>query len=101
MISIQANSGDITELLQWLAAFDFVVLDDIGRETYTDKRKENVFRIIDTLMNYKVVTAFTANPEMIVKLKTIPELNAALDRLKDMCPIKFEFRGESYRGKNV
>lgn len=95
------NSGDITELLEWLTAFDFVVLDDIGRETYTDKRKENVFRIIDTLMNYKVVTAFTANPEMIVKLKTIPELNAALDRLKDMCPVKFEFRGESYRGKNI
>lgn len=95
------HSGDITELLQWLTAFDFVVLDDIGRETYTDKRKENVFRIIDTLMNYRVVTAFTANPEMIIKLKSIPELNAALDRLKEMCPIKFEFRGESYRGRGV
>ena len=94
-----SNSGDITSLLKWLTEFDFVVLDDIGRETYTDKRKENVFRIIDTLMNYKVVTCFTANPEMIVKLKTIPELNAALDRLKDMCPIKFEFRGTSFRGK--
>lgn len=95
------NSGDVTELLKWLVAFDFVVLDDIGRESYTDKRKENVFRIIDTLMNYKVVTAFTANPNMIAKLKAIPELEAALDRLKEMCPERFEFKGESYRGKNI
>lgn len=92
--------GDITGLLDWLVTFDFVVLDDIGRETYTDKRKENVFRIIDTLLNYKVVTAFTANPNMIVKLKSIPELEAALDRLKDMCPIKFEFKCNSYRGRS-
>lgn len=93
------NSGNITELLQWLIEFDFVCLDDIGRETYTDKRKEIAFQIVDTLLNYKVVTAFTANPEMIEKLKQIPEMNAALDRLKEMCPIKYEFRGMSLRGK--
>ena len=56
-----------------------MVLDDIGRETYTDKQKENVFRIIDTLMNYKIVTAFAANLEMIIKFKAIPELNAAFN----------------------
>lgn len=92
------NSGDITPLLKWLTAYDFVVLDDIGRETYTDKRKETSFRIIDALLNYQVVTAFTANPEMIEKLKNIPEWEAAIDRLKDMCPLKFEFRGKSLRG---
>lgn len=93
------NAGDITHLLHWLTEFDFVCLDDIGRETYTDKRKEIAFQIIDRLLNYKVVTAFTANPEMIEKLKQIPEMNAALDRLKEMCPLRFEFRGESMRGK--
>ena len=41
------NSGDITGLLMWLIKFDFIVLDDIGREAYTDKRQEIVFRIID------------------------------------------------------
>lgn len=94
-----ANAGNITDLLKWLSEFDFVCLDDIGRETYTDKRKEIGFQIIDTLLNYRVTTAFTANPEMIEKLKQIPEMWAALDRLKEMCPIKFEFRGESMRGK--
>lgn len=91
------NNGDISPLLCWLCEFDFVVLDDIGRETYTDKRKETAFRIIDTLLNNKVVTAFTANPEMISKLKSIPELNAALDRLVSMCNLKFEFKGKSLR----
>lgn len=91
------NNGDISSLLNWLCEFDFVVLDDIGRETYTDKRKEIVFRIIDELINHKVVTAFTANPEMISKLKTIPELNAALDRLRGACKLKFTFKGDSLR----
>lgn len=92
------HAGDVTPILLWLVSFDFVVLDDIARETLTDKRKEMIFRIIDSLLNYQVVTAFTANPEMLQKLKTVPELNACLDRLKEMCPIRFEFKGASLRG---
>lgn len=94
-----AHHGDINGLLQWLKEFDFVCLDDIGRESYTDRRKELAFRIIDTLLNYKVVTAFTANPEMLGRLTQIPEWQATIDRLKDLCRIRVEFRGESFRGK--
>lgn len=93
------HAGNITPLLNWLTTYDFVVLDDIGRETYSDKRKELVFRIVDTLLNNKVVTAFSANPECIIKLKSILELNAVIDRLKDMCRVSFEFKGESLRGR--
>ena len=95
------NAGDITPLVNWLVSFDFVVLDDLGRETYTDKRKETAFRIIDALLNYKVVTAFTANPEMLTKLKVIPEWNATLDRLKEVCKYHFEFKGDSLRGVEI
>ena len=95
------NAGDITPLINWLVSFDFVVLDDLGRETYTDKRKETAFRIIDALLNYKVVTAFTANPEMLTKLKVIPEWNATLDRLKEVCKYHFEFKGDSLRGVEI
>lgn len=95
------NSGNITPLLNWLASFDFVVLDDIGREAYTDKRKEVAFRIIDTLLNYKVVMAFTANPDMLTKLTKISEWRATLDRLKDTCEFKLEFRGPSLRGHKL
>ena len=94
------HAGDITPLLNWLCEFDFIVLDDIGRETYTDKRKETAFRIIDTLLNHKKVVAITANPEMLEKLKKIPENSATLDRLKEMCKLKFEFKGKSLRGLN-
>lgn len=42
------NNGEIYPLLMWLVKFDFVVIDDIGRENYTDRRKEIAFRIVDT-----------------------------------------------------
>lgn len=92
------NHGDITYELGNLCKYQLIVLDDIGRESYTDKRKETVFRIIDTLLNYNIPVIFTANPEMITKLKKIPELAAALDRLKEICKLKITFKGKSYRG---
>ena len=48
-------------------------------------------------MNYKKAVAFTANPEMIVRLKKMREWGAILDRLKYLCPTKIEFNGESVR----
>lgn len=86
-----------SNLMYWLLQFDFVVLDDIGREKYTETRLEIAFKIIDKLLNNKIPVAFTANPEMIEKLKGIPDYNAILDRLNEMCEIKFTFKGESYR----
>ena len=93
------NAGNISTLLNWLVKFDFIVIDDIGRENYTDRRKEIAFRIVDTLLNYKKVVAFTANPDMIDKLKQIDEWGAILDRLKDICAMQIKFNGESLRGR--
>ena len=95
------NAGNIRPLLDWLVSFDFVVLDDIGRETYTDKRKETAFRIIDAILNHKVIMAYTANPEMLAKLNKIPEWAATMDRLREVCKYRFEFKGESLRGKTL
>lgn len=92
------NNGDISSLLQWLVKFDFIVIDDIGRENYTDRRKEIAYRIIDAILNYEVSVAFTANPEMIAKLKNIEDWGAMLDRLKDICATQIHFKGESLRG---
>lgn len=93
------HAGDITPLLNWLVSFDFVVLDDLGRENYTERRKEIAFRIIDKLLNYKIITAFTANPEMLQRLQKMPEWKAILDRLKDTCPILLQFKSNSMRGQ--
>lgn len=94
------NNGDIFPLLMWLVRFDFIVIDDIGRENYTDRRKEIAYRIIDAILNHEVAAAFTANPEMITRLKNIDDWAAMLDRLKDICGMQIHFKGESLRGRN-
>ena len=76
-----------------------IVIDDIGRENYTDRRKEIAFRIVDTILNYQVTAAFTANPESIARLSKIDEWGAVLDRLKDICAMQIKFNGESLRGR--
>lgn len=93
------HNGDIYPLLMWLVRFDFVVIDDIGRENYTDRRKEIAYRIIDTLLNYEVPAGFTANPEMLERLRKIEDWGAVLDRLKDICGLAINFKGESLRGR--
>ncbi len=93
------NNGDILPLLMWLVKFDFIVLDDIGRENYTDRRKEIAYRIIDMILNYEVPAALTANPEMIKRLKGIDDWGAMLDRFKDICAMQIVFKGESLRGR--
>ena len=93
------NAGDISNLLKWLIKFDFVVIDDIGRESYTKRRLEIAYRIVDELLNHKIPTAFTANPEMLLSLKQNKDWGATLDRLKDVCQFKFEFHGASQRGR--
>ena len=89
--------GSISPKLNWLLKYDFIVLDDIGRESITDKRKEILFQIIDSLYNEEKIIAFTANPEMLIKLKQDKELSAILDRIKSLCPHVFQFHGESLR----
>lgn len=92
------NAGNITPLLDDLCKCDFIVLDDIGRETYTDKRKEFAFMIIDRLMNYEKPVCFTANFETFAKLEQIEEWKAIMDRLKTMTNIEFVKSTKSLRG---
>lgn len=89
--------GSISAKLNWLLKYDFIVLDDIGRESITDKRKEILFQIVDSLYNEEKIIAFTANPEMLDKLKKDKELTAILDRIKSLCPHVLQFRGMSLR----
>lgn len=95
------SGTNVLELYRNIALFDYVVLDDIGREKYTEKRLEFAFRVIDTLMNHNVTVSVTTNPECFKKLVSIPEYKAIVDRLRDMCPNEMVFNGKSFRGANV
>lgn len=104
-LMIQACNFDaetsIFQLYNVLGQFDYVVLDDIGRENYTEKRLEIAFRVVDCLMNNKVTVSITTNPECFQKLITIPAYKAIVDRLRDLCPYELTFKNKSFRGQNV
>ncbi|KKQ09717.1 MAG: hypothetical protein US20_C0005G0037 [Candidatus Pacebacteria bacterium GW2011_GWF1_36_5] len=92
-----------SQIIDDLLKFDFLILDDIGRESYTDKRMELAFEIVDKLNKNKKCIAITANPEMIEKLKDparfkfSDEFKAILDRLDEMCKTVLTFNGTSFR----
>ena len=92
--------GSASKLLNKLTKVDFIALDDIGRETYTDKRMEHAFKIIDTLMISGVTVCISANQDRIKRLMSISGMEATVDRLKDMSPTIIEFKGKSFRGKS-
>ena len=93
------NGGDAKSYILDLTKYDFIVLDDVGKNqtNITEKRKELFFKIVNTLLCYQVVTAFTANPDDIGQLRLIPGLQATLDRLRGMCKNVFNFKGKSLR----
>ena len=93
------HAGDITPLLDDLCRCDLIVLDDMFRQTETEKRREIAFLIIDRLMNYEIPLCYTANFETYKNFKKIPEWDAIFDRLKVMTDSEI-LKGESLRGKN-
>lgn len=101
-LCIQSCSFDakqsIFQILNTLTKFDYICLDDMGREKYTDKRLEFAFRIIDSLMNNQVAVSITTNPECFQKLIKIEEYKAIIDRLRFLCPEELVFQNNSFRG---
>lgn len=91
------NAGNINPLLDDLCKCDLIFLDDLGRETYTDRRKEFAFMVIDRLMNFEKPICFTANTNIFTKLQQIEEWQAIIDRLKEMTDINL-IQGKSLRG---
>ena len=81
---------------KWSNGTDLLVIDDFGREKYTDKRLENTFLFFDRMYNNKTTCIITANPENISVLKKIPEFNALLDRLAESTT-KLIFNNTSFR----
>lgn len=84
------------DLLQkWFDA-DAIFIDDFGREKYSDKRLENVFLFFDGLYNNCTTFFIMANPENILRVKSIPEFEAIFDRFSETLE-KVVFKAESMR----
>ena len=84
------------DLMQkWFNA-DAVFIDDFGREKYSDKRLENVFLFFDGLYNNCTTFFIMANPENVLRVKSIPEFEAIFDRFSETLQ-KVVFKGDSLR----
>jgi len=91
------NEGKDKEWLlsQW-AEKDLVIIDDFGREKYTDNRLVNTVMFFDALVNNCTSFIITANPESIARIRELPEFAAIFDRIAGDCQ-KLVFKGNSFR----
>ena len=62
------HAGNINPILDDICKSALTFLDDIGREPYTERRKEFAFMLIDRLMNFEKPVCFTANANIFQKL---------------------------------
>lgn len=90
------NPMTFDEQLAELVKTDLLILDDFGREVYKDKALENAFDLFNSIYNNKNNVVLTSNPEMIEKVKKIPDFSAMLDRLHKMAKYR-DFKGKSFR----
>lgn len=83
-------------LLNEWSKFDLLIIDDFGREKYTETRLVNTFTFFDKLVNECISFIITANPESISRIKDLPEFDAIFDRIAGNC-IKLIFKASSFR----
>ncbi len=70
LIKEQAEKGTYLYKLDDLKKIDFLVLDDVGVEKYSEFREEIIYKIINYRYENKLSTAFTSN----LKLAELGEL---------------------------
>jgi DNA replication protein DnaC len=84
------------QLEQWIKYNDLVIIDDFGREKYTENRLVNAFTFFDGLVSNCTSFIITANPESIARIKDLPEFSAVFDRIAGDCN-KLIFKNASFR----
>lgn len=98
----EKSTKNFDEIIKDLLKFDFTVIDDFGRETYTDKQLAVAFEFINEMNKHMKCVALTANPDRIAFLKSNEfkyheEFQVILDRLDEMCKMTLIFEGDSFR----
>ena len=76
--------------------YDLLIFDDFGREAYKDRTLTDVADFVNYLYSNKNNVIITSNPEMVEKIKQIPDFDAMFDRFFQMTK-RVDFKKSSYR----
>ena len=87
------------EQVKEFAKYDLLIFDDFGREAYKDRTLTDVADFVNYLYTNLNNVIITSNPEMVEKIKQIPDFQAMFDRFFQMTKRK-DFRKASYRRSN-
>lgn len=93
------NPLEFMEQVREFANYDLLIFDDFGREAYKDRTLTDVADFVNSLYTEKCNVIITSNPEMVEKIKQIPDFEAMFDRFFQMTQRK-NFKNASYRRSN-
>lgn len=90
------NPLSFDEQLNKFSDIDLLILDDFGRDGYKEQKLADAFEFLNHLYNNRCNVILTSNPEMIEKVKSIPDFGAMLDRFHKMAKYRL-FKNQSFR----
>lgn len=90
------NPLSFDEQLKEFLKVDLLIFDDFGRDGYKEQKLADAFEFLNALYNNRNNVILTSNPEMIEKVKAIPDFMAMLDRFHKMAKYR-GFAKPSYR----
>lgn len=90
------NPLDFMEQVKDFGKYDLLIFDDFGREAYKDRTLTDVADFVNYLYSNKNNVIITSNPEMVEKIKQIPDFDAMFDRFFQMTK-RVDFKKSSYR----
>ena len=90
------NPLDFMEQVEDFGKYDLLIFDDFGREAYKDRTLTDVADFVNYLYTNKNNVIITSNPEMVEKIKQIPDFDAMFDRFFQMTR-RVDFKKSSYR----
>lgn len=90
------NPLEFMEQVEEFGKYDLLIFDDFGREAYKDRTLTDVADFVNYLYTNKNNVIITSNPEMVEKVKEIPDFDAMFDRFFQMTR-RVNFKNKSYR----
>ncbi len=102
LLNLLQGTQEKQRLLDSLAKYKLLVLDDLGTERDSSFGMEQIFNVVDARYHAQLPIAITTNMTL-EELKSPGSVQYAriCDRLLEMCPILLKLTGESRRRQNA